>query len=588
MNARPPSTLTALAFTVALAAACGDGGGEREPTGVNVVLISLDSTRRDLVGAYGRTPKHAPELSPSPNIDALAARGVLFEDAYASTSWTLPSHVSLLTGQPEVVHAVDMDTQRVDPRIPLLPEVLRRAGYATYGVYSAPYLEPVFGFERGFDRYEASYGAEFGAVMAELRALRVELQQAVAALDRARTNELAAREAELNQRTEDLSHADVSSQAVADGALRALGEAARDGRPFFLFAHFFDPHYDYVPPAPWDARFDPGYGGGIDGRDFYTSPAISTPIADAQSYGLRQRVVSERDLEHVQALYEGELAWTDAQVGRVLDELERLGLRERTLVVVTADHGDEFFEHGSIGHRRTLHEEVVRTPLVMSLPGTLPAGRRLAGPVSNVDVAATVLELCGVAEPADMASRSLVPFATGRADGPPGGVLGRLVHVTPIDFDVPIDGEARKLPGRVVRVFETWHAGTLKVQRSRLWTRQEFETGVWPAIDAQMEAQTREMFAEEDVAWIDLALHPDEAQAAWSRDFTAPPARAALRAFHDRYADLLELRRASLTVEDPAALGALRGLGYAGDDAPAEAYTAGEFRLPPPGRQLLR
>jgi hypothetical protein len=463
----------------------------------------------------------------------------------------------------------------------MLQEMLRDAGYATYGFYSAPYLEPDYGFDRGFDRFEASYGAEFGAVMAELRALRRDLR-------RAATPELVAREQELNRRTEDLSHADVSSASVVDGALQALGDAARGGRPFFLFAHFFDPHYDYVPPEPWDERFDPDYAGPIDGRDFYTSPAISTPIDDGTSYGLRERNVSERDLEHVRALYEGELAWTDAQLGRLLDELERLGLSESTLVVVTADHGDEFFEHGSIGHRRTLFEEVVRTPLVMSLPGVLPEGRRAAGPVSNVDVAATVLELCGLAEPVALSSRSLVPFATGRADEPPGGVLGRLVHTTPIQFDVPIDGELRKLPGRVVRVFETWHTGTLKLERRRLWTLPEFEKGVWPAIDAAMQEQTREMFDEEEVVWIDLAVHPDEPPGAWSADFGVPRARTALRAFHDRYADLLERRGASLAIEDPQALGALRGLGYAGDDAPASTAGGQDFRLPPPGRHLLR
>src|SRR5262249_9142703 len=148
---------------------------------------------------------------------------------------------------------------------------------------------------------------------------------------------------------------------------------------FFLFAHYFDPHYDYVPPPPFDGEFDPDYAGSIDGRDFVRR------LADPS--------VTPRDVEHLRALHAGELAWTDSQIGRVLDELDRRGLAPNLLVIVGADRGDEFLEHGGFGHRRTLYQEVVRVPLILRWPNGLKAGGVHKGTRSLASIKPSVLAL---------------------------------------------------------------------------------------------------------------------------------------------------------------------------------------------------
>src|SRR5438046_2065854 len=115
----------------------------------NVLFISIDTVRRDFLGCYGHHPRHAPGVSATPNLDALAAEGVRMLDAYASSSWTLPSHVSMMTGEPPVVHGVDTDEQGFAGAGVTLAEVLQRHGYRTVGLFSGPYLDPAWGFGRG-------------------------------------------------------------------------------------------------------------------------------------------------------------------------------------------------------------------------------------------------------------------------------------------------------------------------------------------------------------------------------------------------------------------------------------------------------
>jgi len=449
---------------VACLAACSRG-----PQRHNVLLISLDSTRRDLVGAYGHQAPHAPGLSSSPNIDRLAREGVLFERAYATTSWTLPSHVTLFTGQPELVHGVDFDTHEQDPRWASLAEVLSEAGYRTAGFFSGPYLEPHFGFDRGFETYRAGYGPNVESTSEELARAKSALAEAEAAGDEALAAQRRAEAGEIQSRLETLSHRDVSSKSVTEAGLAELAAAAEDGRPFFLFLHYFDPHYDYLPPEPWDTAFDPDYDGAIDGEDFYVSDKIS--VIDPARPWKRRQVVSPRDLEHVLALYAGELAWTDAQIGRLREALERHELLEETIVVITSDHGDQFFEHGSLGHRENLFEESTRVPLVLRLPEPHPRGVRIDALVSNADVFPSLLELLDLPPPQGLTSRSFVPLlpdadGAGVADGAERDVLGRVVAMH--RSVIRLEGSRVTLPAVLVRVIETYHRGTIKITRERV------------------------------------------------------------------------------------------------------------------------
>jgi len=572
---RGPLALALILFS----AGCGDDDHDAPPTGEpkNVLLISLDSTRRDLLSAYGHDAPHAPGVPSSPHLDALAAEGAVMLDAYATTSWTLPSHMTLLTGQPEVVHAVEIDHLRPDPARSTLASVLQDRGYQTSGFFTGPYLDPRWGFAKGFDRYEACFGPALTDATARMKDAQERQKQAEARRDFAAAKAAWEEARAAEQEVDTLSHRDVSSDTVVDRAIDAIEAANAADEPFFVFAHFFDPHYDYVPPAEHDL-FDPSYDGPIDGKEFFVNEAISK---FAQTPSGRERVVDERGLEHVLALYAGELRWTDSEVGRLLAKLDELGLADDTLVIVTSDHGDEFFEHGGIGHRRTLHEEVVRIPMILRMPGVVPAGARVDGLVSNVDLFGTVLELLGFRAVQGVRSNSLAPLIRGDDDGADRTVLGRLVTVKQAMIGLPPAPEP--IPALVYAVEETYRVGRVKIQRRRQWPEPSAELP--EGLAAKFSEVTRAGRDTEVVRWIDVESYPDEPDSAWSTDFSSGPPRAALQRFHDEYGSLLNDRRSAGTAdpdEDPIA--GMAALGYT--DA-ATTVQSERFVLPPPGAQVL-
>ena len=325
--------------------------GGRRP---NVVLVSIDSLRADHLGAYGY-PRPT-----SPRLDRLAAEGVVFDSAWSTTTWTLPSHVSLLTALYPEVHGVTEDGLRMTADQLLLSEVLRSAGYRTAAFVSAPFLNRIYGFDQGFDLYD----------------------DVTIPLKRHRE-----------------SHRGSTGAALHGAITRWLGEG--HGEPFFLFLHYWDVHFDYEPPPAFVAPFDPGYRGAAEFRNFEKNRAIHPGMPEA-------------DLARLVALYDGEIAYTDHHLGLLFDELERLGKLEDSLVVVTGDHGDEFFEHGEKGHMKNLFETTLRVPLVVRFPGGAAGGTRVAEPVSLVDVGPTLLDALGVARPPVFDGESLVDLAAGQ------------------------------------------------------------------------------------------------------------------------------------------------------------------------------
>src|SRR5262249_28214158 len=213
--------------------------------------------------------------------------------------------------------------------------------------------------DRGFDRYRALYGP--AVVEASRQAAEARRQAAAGNTDQAD---------QLDADLLSLAERDVSSDQVTAGVLEDMDELARGTAPWFLFAHYFDPHNDYIPPPPYDTRFDPTYDGTITGIDFLINPRVA--VFDDQGglgTGAWIRKASQRDLEHIVALYEGEIGWVDAHIGTLLQRLQTLGVADKTLVVVVGDHGDEFFEHGGIGHHRTLYDESTKIPMLLRLPG---------------------------------------------------------------------------------------------------------------------------------------------------------------------------------------------------------------------------
>jgi arylsulfatase A-like enzyme len=188
------------------------------------------------------------------------------------------------------------------------------------------------------------------------------------------------------------------TQGRADG-VGVLARRALDDRgtgDVALFLHYMDPHTPYAPPPPFNRQFDGGYQGPVDGRNY----------AD-------RGPVTPRELEHVKALYDGEIAYADDEVDALLRDLASDALLDDAVVVISADHGEEFLEHGSWNHGGTLFREVVHVPLALRVPGL--AARRVAAPVSMVDLAPTLLDAMGVAAPATFMGRSLLPLLRGQA-----------------------------------------------------------------------------------------------------------------------------------------------------------------------------
>ena len=383
----PPAHLLAL-----LAAACG--AAAPGPPRPNLLLVSVDCLRADHVGCYGY------DRATTPHIDALAAAGVRFERCLSTSSWTLPAHLSMLTGLPVSAHGVDDDRHwgRTDDRGNPIPpplrgtfvaETLSRAGYRTAGFHTWKYLEPQFGFGPGFGIWE-----RLGHTFYSHPVVGPEWERLRAANDEAGMKALYEAHPDL------FDAARPGAPETVDRAIGWLG-SERGGAPFFLFVHLFDVHDPYHPPEPFRSRFDPDYEGPIDGHN--VTSADSPVRGDMPA----------RDLEHLIALYDGALAFVDQEIGRLLASLEALGLAEDTLVVVTADHGEEFFDHGHKTHRRQLYLESVAVPLVMRWPAGLPAGRTVEGNVGLVDLVPTLCSAAGIEPGAPTPGIDLLPLARG-------------------------------------------------------------------------------------------------------------------------------------------------------------------------------
>ncbi|MCB9881153.1 MAG: sulfatase [Planctomycetes bacterium] len=571
-------------MTASLLPGCGDDPPPLpEAPDVNILILSLDSTRRDLLSCYGYRSPFAPEALTSPNIDRLAREGVLFENAYAGSSWTLTSHMGLWTGQPPLVHGVELDYFTLDRDRVSLPMALSAKGYRTAGFYTGPYLDPQWGFGRGFDRYEQAYGQELTQAKVREAQARADLEAARAGKDTQAIERATLTYNNALVALDRASHTDRSSKYVTDKLLAELDAMESTSQPWFLFGHYFDPHYDYDPPAPFDTLFDPDYAGDMTSLDFHDSPRISKrilppPESDPEK---RERVISDRDLQHIEALYAGELAWTDQQIGRILQKLEETGQLDKTIVVILADHGDEFFEHGNIGHRKTLYEEVVRVPMIIRYPERFSAGKRVAALASLIDVYPTLFETLNLPMPQQLAGRSLVDVMDGRSNGEDRTYLGRLVK---LGAPQPLlDGKVQAQQVFLREAFIQW---PIKVVRWRWWPQ---PIGNLQNLDpTQRETLLKdiqkEYFQDRVKVWIDLEKTPEELPDQWSRDFSNPSAARALEAYVERYAELSK-QRGNVTVGemDPATESILRGLGYT--DGARSNDTQGLFKVlqvPPP------
>ena len=309
----------------------------------NVLLIGIETLRADHVSCLGYS-RHT-----TPTLDNLAKEGVAFSRAIATSSWTIPTVMSVLTSLYPGVHKTT-HTQRVLPKgITTLAEILKENGYKTVAFISNPTLDRRCGFSKGFDLYDD---------------FTVQFDLGLDLFDNSDKG---------NQNI----HTTMTSEAVNRAAIGWLQKNHR--KPFFMFVFYFDPHYDYVPPPPFDTAFDPNYEGSVDGRGINSELRKST----------RPR---QRDLDHIIALYDGEVLYTDGYVSKLLEKFTEYGILDETLISVFGDHGDEFYEHGSTTHTHTLYNELIHVPLILRWPPEIPKNRRVDVMVSQVDIMPTVLD----------------------------------------------------------------------------------------------------------------------------------------------------------------------------------------------------
>jgi arylsulfatase A-like enzyme len=285
----------------------------------NLVFICIDTLRPDRLGYCGHT------RNTSPNIDSIAAEGVVFERCYSQTGWTLPAMATIFTGEYPKDHGATDFHFRMDHRLPTLASILRELGYDTRGYVSHVVLTPRYGFAKGFRKFDYSV------------------------LNLGHPHDVA------------------TAEPLTDLALRDISDISE---PFFIWLHYFDPHFEYLKHDGW-AHF------------------------------------GSTDVDR----YDGEIAHTDYHIGRFLDHLEAQGFKEHTVVVITSDHGEEFGEHGGQYHY-TLYEEVLRVPLIIRAPFLDPRTEDLI--VEQIDLLPTMLSTLGVESSPDLPGRDILDSPSSR------------------------------------------------------------------------------------------------------------------------------------------------------------------------------
>ncbi|HEY7511451.1 MAG TPA: sulfatase-like hydrolase/transferase [Vicinamibacteria bacterium] len=349
-------------------------GLRRSLQGMNVLLIVLDAARAGSFGVYGYGRATTPE------VDRMAAEGVVFERASTPAVYTLGAMSSLWTSQyPDRHHAEVSYADRLPADRLTLAQALTEAGVHAAGFIANPMAGRLFGFERGFAEFEQVY-----------------------------------------ERFPDLGSRGEAFRRVVPEWLRRNAS-----RRFFAYVHLREPHFPYDPGPPFDTRFGPDAPlGRAERRD-------KTWYTDVNQGRVRP---TPEQVAHLQRLYDGNLAYADREVGELRRALEQAGLWDRTVVIVTADHGEQLYEHGYISHSAQVYEQSTRVPLIVRFPPAgAPRGRRVSAQVDLQDVAPTVLDVFGVASgraAEAFAGRSLLPVAAGA----PGrhAVVSRTVWERPV------------------------------------------------------------------------------------------------------------------------------------------------------------
>jgi len=352
--------LLAALLAAALVNGCGKSSSERDRP--NIILITIDTLRADHLSCYGYSRQT------SPFIDSMAEQGVLFKQAYATSSWTAPSMASIFTGHycrsHGVLHGVAKganaaihDQEQLTGEFLTMAEALKSAGYTTFGVSSNGHISKGTGFAQGFDHYKTHW---------------------------------------------------FMKSPATNSTVKKWAKLIREAPRYFLWLHYFDPHNPYSPRLPWI-------------RDY-------TNRSNSYSKWTREEMADPRELiEDIKKdrhaydtlidRYDSEINYCDQYIREIFELLQP---GPDTLVIITSDHGEAFLDHGQLMHGDTLFEEEVHIPLVIKFPGDYGnAGKEIVHPVSNRNIFATVMDFAGIISTGEIPGKSLMPQISGSITAPP-------------------------------------------------------------------------------------------------------------------------------------------------------------------------
>ncbi len=339
------------------------------PSALNLLLIVLDTVRAESMDLYGY------ERATTPYLRDLAKEGTVFQHAIATSSWTLPTHVSLFTGR---FHYETRTSwfRPLDATYPTLAEILASHGYVTGGIVANMFFCRIEnGIARGFVHYE-DYVASVGELARSSPLIRFAFE--------ARVPRLLGYYERLDRKP---------APQITNDFLRWV-DRVPSGRPFFAFLNYFDAHQPYLPPADFARRF-----GCTDKLGTYLDRYGRVPCLSSNT--------TAEEIESIRNAYDGTIAYLDYDLKRLFGELRQRGLLDRTLVIIVSDHGEEFAEHSTLGHGTDLHIQSIRVPLILRLPGTVPADVTVQEPVTLRDIPATVIGLLGLPDNGLFPGRSL-------------------------------------------------------------------------------------------------------------------------------------------------------------------------------------
>lgn len=419
----------------------------------NAIIVLVDTLRADKLTAY-----RAQAGVKTPGLDTFLQGAAVMLNARTQENWTKPSVATLLSSLLPWQHNAVSGDSKVPQSVELLPELLRERGFHTGAFIANGYVSDKFGFGQGWNTY---------------RNYIREGRRSVA-------------------------------QYVAADVLQWLDERPQD-KPFFLYMHTIDPHVPYKPPSHFLSMYDgDAYAGPV---DFRRTNALLEKIK------VGSIKLDARDKRRLEALYDGEISYHDVHFAAVMEGLKKRGLDQDTLVIVTADHGEEFWDHGSVGHGHSVYDELLHVPLIARIPGLTEGKQRVPDAVGLVDVMPTVLEALGQQIPEHLVGRSFLPELRGEDQAAPRAAVsgfmtgwrtigvGRLKLIQrTIDhawlYDVADDPNetrdvaaerpiARSYARGLLGLLLSEHAGESHVQKARRHKRDKTE------IDAETEAQLK-------------------------------------------------------------------------------------------------